>query len=192
MQATAARLEVPVRPDLGFSDHIKRVSGQDVNKCYQCKKCSAGCPVSEIVDIKPAQVIHAVRLGLKDLVLNSDMIWYCASCVTCTTRCPQDVDIARVMEEARVIARREGVPAALPDVKTFYGTSLFTMKWFGRLYEPGLIMMLKMLTRKFMKDMELGMRMLRKRKLKLIPSFAGARRARRVISSAQKLERRAG
>lgn len=192
MQAFTASVEIPVRPSSRFRQQIMEESGQDVNACYQCKKCSAGCPVAEIVGITPAQIIHAVRLGLKDLVLNSDMIWYCASCVTCTTRCPQDVDIARVMEESRVIARREGVPAALPDVKTFYGTSLFTLKVFGRLYELGLIMMLKLLTRKFTKDMELGIEMLKKGKLKLIPSFSGARRARRVINAAQKLERRAG
>ena len=192
MQAFAARVEIPVRPSSSFRQQIMRESGQDVNRCYQCKKCSAGCPVSEIVGITPAQIIHAVRLGLKDLVLNSDMIWYCASCVTCTTRCPQDVDIARVMEESRVLARREGVAAALPDVKTFYGTSLTTLKWFGRLYELGLIMMLKLLTRKFTKDMALGIEMLKKGKLKLIPSFSGARRARRVIKAAQRLERRAG
>jgi len=192
VQAAPARSEVLVHPDLGFSMQIKRESGQDVNQCYQCKKCSAGCPVSEIVDIKPAEVIHAVRLGLKDLVLKSEMIWYCASCVTCTTRCPQDVDIARVMEDARVIARREGVAAAIPDVKTFFGTSLLTLKLFGRLYELGLIMMLKVLTKKFTKDMDLGIKMLKKGKLKIFPSFTGARRANKIISSAQKLERRAG
>ncbi|MBU2572747.1 MAG: 4Fe-4S dicluster domain-containing protein, partial [Elusimicrobia bacterium] len=85
-----------------FLDDIAKESGQNVNLCFQCKKCTAGCPVADEMDITPTQVIHAIRLGQNDLVLNSKTIWLCASCETCTTRCPQEVDIARVMDACRI------------------------------------------------------------------------------------------
>jgi heterodisulfide reductase subunit C len=120
------------------------------------------------------------------------MIWYCASCVTCTTRCPHEVDIARVMEAARAIARRERVPAALPRVGIFYGAALVTLGFFGRLYELGLIMLLKLFTRDLTKDMKLGMRMLAKGKLKIVPPLSGMGRAWSILRAARMRERRAG
>jgi len=94
------------------NDFMKAVQldiGENVNLCYQCKKCTAGCPVVHDMDYTPTQIIHAVRLGMKDLVLKSKTIWLCASCETCTTRCPQDIDIAGIMDAARIIAKREKV-----------------------------------------------------------------------------------
>ena len=55
--------------------------------------CSDGCPVAYVMDYYPNQIIHMVRLGLKDKILNSTTIWLCASCETCATRCPNEIDI---------------------------------------------------------------------------------------------------
>jgi heterodisulfide reductase subunit C len=79
-------------------------SGQSVNLRYQCRKCAAGCPVSYTMDHTPAQLIHGMRLGVDDLVLNSKSMWLCASCETCTTMCPQDVGAAKVMDAAKITA----------------------------------------------------------------------------------------
>ena len=31
-------------------------------KCYQCKRCSVGCPVAPFADLHPAQIMRAVQL----------------------------------------------------------------------------------------------------------------------------------
>ena len=90
-------------------------TGENVYLCYQCVKCSAGCPLAEYFDISPNQVMRAVQLGREDLVLNSRTIWLCASCQTCTTRCPQGIDLARIMDALKTIAVEEGIKPKVPE-----------------------------------------------------------------------------
>jgi heterodisulfide reductase subunit C len=141
------------------------------------------------MDIAPAQLIHAVRLGLDQLVLNSRTMWLCSACETCTTRCPQDVDIAKVMDAAKIIAIRRGIEPAVGSVRSFHKAALASIRHFGRIWEAGLIMSLKMRTGAYTKDMELGRQMLRKGKLKLFPTFTGSRRAARIFSRVKKAEK---
>ena len=121
-------------------------SGQNVNLCYQCRKCAAGCPISYAMDYKPAQLIHAIRLGMDDLVVNSKTMWLCASCETCTTRCPQEVDVAKVMDAVKIVALRKGIKPAIPGVASFYKAALSNIKKCGRMYELGMIIGLKLRT----------------------------------------------
>jgi heterodisulfide reductase subunit C len=180
---------------VSFSSELARkvyqASGENINLCYQCQKCSSGCPVGFAMDYTPAELAHAIRLGLDDLVFSSKTVWLCASCETCTTRCPQDVDLAKVMDTVKMISLKEKKKSPLPRVPAFYQSQLFTMKFFGRSYELGMIMLLKLLTREFTKDMILGLRMLQKGKLKLIPGFAGALTIRKIFSKVQAKERTA-
>jgi len=48
------------------------------------------------------------QLGLKDRILNSDTLWLCAACFTCTDRCPQDVEVASVIRVLRNLAAEKG------------------------------------------------------------------------------------
>ena len=96
-----AELTLPARS--GLADEVLFECGQNVNLCFQCSKCGAGCPVEYAMDYSPVQIIHAIRLGLDDLALTSRTIWLCASCETCTTRCPQNVEVAKVMDAAKII-----------------------------------------------------------------------------------------
>ena len=180
-----------VTPAPGFARAILEVSAVDVNLCYQCGKCAAGCPVAYAMDYTPAQLIHAARLGLDDLVLGSKTIWLCASCETCTTRCPQEVDIAGVMDAAKILAVRRGVAPAVGEVRSFHKAALATIRRFGRMWEAGMILSLKLRTAQYLKDVELGKRMLSKRKLKLLPTLTGAWRARRIFARARRLEKEA-
>jgi heterodisulfide reductase subunit C len=157
-----------------LAEAIFKESGQNVNLCYQCRKCAAGCPISYAMDYKPAQIIHAIRLGMDNLVLKSKTPWLCASCETCTTRCPQEVDIAKVMDAVKIIALRQGVKPAVPDVASFYKAALANIKKCGRMFEVGMIIGLKLRTFNFFKDMVLGAKMFKKGKLKMIPSLSGA------------------
>lgn len=174
-----------------FPDDIGKESGQNVNLCFQCKKCTSGCPVADEMDITPTQVIHAVRLGQRDIVLNSKTIWLCASCETCTTRCPQEVDIARVMDACRIIARREGRKINVPEVWAFHRSVLENLRIFGRLYELGMIGALKLRTGKFTQDMGLGIKMFLKGKLNLLPAFSGVIKTNRIFSKVRKAEKAA-
>lgn len=173
-----------------LADAIYGECGENVNLCYQCRKCSAGCPVSYAMDYPPAQLIHAIRLGLDDIVFNSKTMWLCASCETCTTRCPQEVDIAKVMDAVKIIGLRKGKKPAIPRVATFDKVMVDHIKNFGRMFELGMIMNLKLKTREFLKDAELGINLLRKGKLKMVPRIKGARTARKIYGRVKKLEKR--
>ena len=90
-----------------FIKKVAELSGQNVYLCYQCGKCSAGCPMAHAMDILPSQVIRLVQLGMQDDVAGSKTVWLCASCLTCTARCPKGVDLARVMEAVRLLTLRK-------------------------------------------------------------------------------------
>ena len=172
-----------------FSDAVAAVGGIDVSYCYQCGKCATGCPVAYEMDLTPTQLIHAVQLGLKDLVYNSKTMWLCAWCQTCSTRCPQDVDIAEVLDTIKILMQRDKKKSRVPDVQKLNKRFIENLKWFGRLYEPGMIAMLKLSTRKFTRDMGLGMKMLKKRKFNLYPEFRGSRVVRKIFRRVKQKEK---
>ncbi|MDD5250866.1 MAG: 4Fe-4S dicluster domain-containing protein [Rhodocyclaceae bacterium] len=89
-----------------FVDKIERIAGQDLLACYQCGKCSAGCPMARYMDILPNQMIRFAQLGLAEELLSSSAIWLCVSCQTCNTRCPKGVRIVEVIEAARQVVLR--------------------------------------------------------------------------------------
>lgn len=90
-------------------------SGQDVNTCIQCGKCTAGCPVVTAMDLLPRQVILFLQAGNEEKVAASKTPWICASCFTCGARCPKDLDLSRIMEAVRVkILRPRGITRLNP------------------------------------------------------------------------------
>jgi heterodisulfide reductase subunit C len=122
-------IEIPFGKLSGdFARRVKEISGEDVLSCYQCGMCSAGCPISFAMDILPNQIIRLLQLGLDEDVAKSKTIWLCASCLTCSVRCPRGLDLAKVMEALRLISLRENVdfvrpaetipdtPAGLPQI----------------------------------------------------------------------------
>ncbi len=179
-----------VVPNQELGRLVEKECGADVNLCFQCRKCAVGCPVAYAMDYQPPQLIHAIRLGMDDLVLNSKTIWMCASCETCNTRCPQDVDIPKVMDAAKVLAIERGIKPKVPSVRSFHKAALANLKKFGRMYELWLIMSLKMRTGHLLKDMGLGTKMVRKGKLKLMPSWRGVWRFRRINKRVKKMRKR--
>ncbi len=159
--------------------------GINVDFCFQCRKCASGCWASDLMDLNPTQIVHAVRLGLEDLALSSKSIWLCTKCATCTARCPQGVDIAKVSFVLRSLAHRRGIPSKLPSVTAFDRAFARNMTIFGRVYEFGLINQLRMATRNFRQDSELAMPMIFKGKIKFLPSLAGFFGMRRLKSRAK-------
>ncbi len=159
-----------VIPDQAFANRLKRQTGVDVFPCYQCLKCSIGCPMAQAMDLLPHQLIKAVQMGLAEEVLSSRTIWVCASCLTCSCRCPMEIDIARLMDGLRQIAyaRQEGLGDEL--VPLFHRAFLRSVRGRGRVYEIGMLMSFKFKARQLFKDINLGWRMFRKGKLRLFPS----------------------
>ncbi len=90
-----------------FVAKVEELSGQNLLACYQCGKCSAGCPAVSEMDILPNQIIRYAQLGFKDELLRSKAIWICASCFTCNARCPKGINIAEVIEAIREILLRK-------------------------------------------------------------------------------------
>ena len=87
-------------------DRVETLSGQMLRACYQCGRCSAGCPVVEEMDIIPSEVIRLLQLGQMDEVLSSKTIWTCASCLQCASRCPKGVEFSNICDALRAIVLR--------------------------------------------------------------------------------------
>jgi len=162
---------MPLTLQTGLAQYLQEECGENVYLCYQCVKCTSGCPLAEHFDLTPNQILRAIQLGQDDLALHSRTIWLCASCQTCTTRCPQGLDIAGIMDELRIEARRRGIRPQVPEVALFSQAFLRNIAILGRLYELGLMAELNLRTRRPLKDLPMGLEMIRKGKIKLIPSF---------------------
>lgn len=89
-----------------FVRRIEEISDQKLSDCYQCGRCTAGCPFARFMDAPPNQVIRFIQLGLKGDVEQATGPWFCAACLVCQTRCPRGVDIPRLMEAVRAIHLR--------------------------------------------------------------------------------------
>jgi len=90
-------------------DKISELSGQNLDACYQCGKCSGGCPSVTQMDMLPNQVIRLLQIGLPELALQCNTIWICASCYMCTVQCPRGIDLSKIMEALRQVDLRGNI-----------------------------------------------------------------------------------
>ena len=149
---------------------IEEATGDNAFKCYQCIKCTSGCPLADQFDLTPNQVMRSVQLN-DAAVLESKSIWLCASCHTCATRCPQNIDVTGVMDALRIESRKRGVKPAVPEVAKFNDLFMRSIKIFGRAYELGLAASFNIALCQPFRDLKLGKRLFRKGKLHLFPHF---------------------
>jgi heterodisulfide reductase subunit B len=175
-----------INPEL--ARHIQDELGQNVYLCYQCVKCSSGCPVAEFFDWQPNQIMRALQLGQEDIALQSETPWLCASCQTCTTRCPQDLDIAGIMEWLTREALERGIKPPVTEVKIFNDAFMREVRIWGRAYEPGMMVEMKLRDPGSMfDDIDLYTRMLKKMKVSFIPSFGHPPRNVKPVAGASKV-----
>lgn len=167
---TIARVGKEGIVDPRFAELVQQKSGKELRQCYHCLKCSAGCPINFAMDWAPNQAIRMVQLGLRERVLSSSTIWLCASCETCSTRCPNEVDLPTIMDTLKEMAIQNGIRSQQAAIQTFHRVFLNCLREYGRMHEVSLLALYKLLILNPFEDMGLGIKMLRKGKLTLLPS----------------------
>ncbi|SRR6056297_107097 len=150
----------------------KNISYQNTSLCYQCAKCSSGCPVIEEMDVYPHQVIHLASLGLEEKVLNTETIWICANCYACAVKCPNDIDITGIMNNLKQKALEKGIKPKRPDVYKFHQTFAQDILKRGKAHELRIMGEYNLRLRKPFKNVLLAPKMFLKNKLKIQPPKA--------------------
>jgi heterodisulfide reductase subunit C len=158
-----------------FSSEILVQTGVLAQKCYQCGKCSAGCPVAGEMDYPPSLVLRMLQTedpAEKEKVLRSMSIWLCVSCEMCVQRCPMEIDIPKLMDflRQRSIKEKKQHPKARKII-AFHRAFLDSINTTGRLYEVGLVVDYKLRSGSYMQDVSVAPKMYMKGKLNLIPEM---------------------
>jgi len=142
-----------------------------VEKCYQCGKCTAGCPMAAYMDLSTNQVMRLCQIGdaaATETLLKSSTIWLCASCLTCTQRCPRELDPAAVMDVLRERSHREGKASpVVAKILAFHKAFLATVRRSGRMHEFDLVRRYKLTSFDLFSDMALAPAMMLRGKLHL-------------------------
>jgi len=158
----------PVHRDV-ISKVVER-AGTDIRRCFHCQSCGGGCPVSQAMAYRPNGVIRLLQLGRVREALQSSDIWFCIGCNTCSMACPQAIDIAAFMDVLRQMALEEGVPPAEPGILAFHREVVGSIHKYGRTHKLEIMMRYKLRQFDMFSDLDLGLKMLAKRKLDLLPS----------------------
>jgi heterodisulfide reductase subunit C len=160
----------------------KRIDGVPIQRCYHCRKCTAGCPMTSAMDFNINRIIKMIQLGMRDQVLNSSTIWLCVSCETCITRCPNEVDIARLMDVLRQMAIESDVGAKEKNILKFHEAFLSNIKIGGRINEPLMMVQYKLKSGDLFSDMAMGLSMLKRGKLAFLsPRTKDMQSVRRIF-----------
>jgi len=182
------------RLESDFAKEVVSASNVDLYACYQCQKCTNGCPVSFAMDYHPHQIIRMIQLGLTDEILHARSVWLCASCETCFTRCPNEIDIPALMDHFKQWILRQGARPVEDGVAVFHQAFLKNIRTFGRIHEAGLmrdyfvktcIADRKIDLKEMVRDLKLGINMLKRGRLALLPDKTGGKKAVRELFEKQ-------
>ncbi|MBF8266628.1 MAG: 4Fe-4S ferredoxin, iron-sulfur binding protein [Dehalococcoidia bacterium] len=144
--------------------------GAQVALCYQCKRCTAGCPVADAMDIRPHQVVRLLQLGNTERVLESSAIWTCVGCYLCAARCPQGVPVTDLMYSLKGIAMKRGMMPKQATVPAFLRAFSGTVERYGRLHELPMLAGFYLSTdlREALKHRAMGLQLFRQGRLHIL------------------------
>ncbi|WP_347491149.1 4Fe-4S dicluster domain-containing protein [Desulfoscipio sp. XC116] len=157
-----------------FFNEVREKSGQPIELCYQCQKCASGCIATGFADYYPNEIIRLVQLGQKERVLNCSSIWICSSCETCGARCPNDINVAEVMDALKEMAIAAGIVKE-KNINLFHNVFLNSVRSHGRVHETSMMVIYKIKSGDLFSDMGVGMEMFRKGKMPILPHRIKAR-----------------
>ena len=179
---------------MSHTNHNKNTLAADIErnvevtpqKCYQCGKCTAGCPVADEMDYPPSMTLRMLQTedpANDEKILRSHTIWLCLTCEMCLCRCPMEIDIPSMMDYLRQRSMKEKkVNPKAKNIIAFHKSFLDSIKFLGRLYEIGLIVGYKSRSLNLMQDVSLAPKMLRRGKLPLIPDgIRGVSQIRKIF-----------
>ncbi|MFA4966054.1 MAG: 4Fe-4S dicluster domain-containing protein [Thermoleophilia bacterium] len=150
-----------------FSAEILATTGINAATCYQCGKCSAGCPMASESDLRPHNIMRLVIQGRREQALADETIWLCLTCETCSARCPNGCDPARVIDAVRELSLEEGSATQPRRIAAFHRAFLSRIRATGRLHEVGMVVDYKLRSGDFMSDVTNAPAMLTRGKLSL-------------------------
>jgi len=167
--------------DPSFAREVQQRSTQNLQLCYQCLKCSIGCPTATYMEYNPNALIRLIQYGQKEKVLRSQAIWLCVSCWTCGTRCPNEIDMGVIMDTLREMALEDGVVADR-NIVLLHQEFVNSIRRMGRVHEATMLAFYKLKSRDFMTDLGPGMKLFLKGKIPLFPSrIRGIDEIRRIF-----------
>lgn len=133
---TGSVLEFTPENATPFLQEVMERSGQMLTACYQCRRCAAGCTVGDETGFfTPNILIRHVILGDRETALSNPLVWKCVSCYTCGTRCPNDIQTARITETLKKMAKEAHIAPLQPKVAEFHDSFLESGLRWGRVNE---------------------------------------------------------
>ena len=159
----------PIEVETGFLKRVEALSHENIRRCYYCLKCTAGCPTAYAMDYGPASVLKLAQMGQKETLMRSSAIWLCVGCETCWTRCPNGIAAGHVMDALKQMAVREGYAPGQRRILVLHRQFLASIRLFGRVHELSMLALYKVLSGDLFTDLDLGVRMLVKGKIPILP-----------------------
>ncbi len=152
-----------------FLEAVQERCGENIQLCYQCLKCTAGCPTAPFMDFSPNTIVRMIQWGSKQEVLESKAIWLCVSCETCGTRCPNEIDIGLLMDALREMSLEEGYRVKEKGIVALHNAFMESIRRGGRVHEATMLMEYKLRSGDYWTDLIPGMKLFMKGKIPLIP-----------------------
>jgi heterodisulfide reductase subunit C len=178
------------KESLSLAKDLQRLTGENVMLCYQCRKCTLGCPTAYTMKMRPHEMMRAIQLGLTQEIYWSGTIWMCLSCEACNTRCPQGINILRVIDGLRVLSKEVEHYNPQPAIPAMHQIFLSLVERFGRAYELGLALLINLRMLTPFKDIDIASPLFLKGKLRPLPRKSlGTRELRKVMNRIKELEK---
>jgi heterodisulfide reductase subunit C len=185
---------VDPKPGLNFLEEVMRATPGDsrLEMCIQCGTCGGSCPSAPDMDHTPRAILAMIRADMREEVFKANTPWYCISCYYCTVRCPQEVHITDIMYTLKSMGVNQGF------AKTHTASPGFSLTFnqfvlnYGRAFELGLASLQSLRhakVREFPGLAQLGMGMLTKQRMSLIPSrIEGLEDLQKILARADQIE----